>query len=122
MKRFFGLLLYKGIVSMSNISDYWSQELMFKNAFASNFMSRNRFELLLRMVHFSDNEENVYNVRLHKTQGLLDKILNNFQTAFEPSEMVCIEESPIPFRGRRIMRQYIKGKRHQYGVRIFEVI
>lgn len=121
MKRFFGLLLHMGIVRMPNISDYWSQEEMFKNAFVPSIMSRNRFELLLRMVHFADNDENVNNDRLHKIQGLLDRILHNFQTAFEPPELICIDESLIPFRGRLIMRQYIKGKRHKYGIKLFKL-
>lgn len=121
IKRFFGLLLYMGIVRMPSISDYWSQEPMFRNTYVPSIMSRNRFELLLRMVHFADNEENLNNDRLHKIQSLLDKILHNFQTAFEPSETVCIDESLIPFRGRLIMRQYIKGKRHKYGIKIFKL-
>ena len=121
IKRFFGLLLFMGIVRMPSISDYWSQEEMFKNAFAANTMSRNRFELLLRMVHFADNEQNPNNDRLHKIQSLLDKILHNFQTCFEPSETVCVDESLIPFRGRLIMRQYIKGKRHKYGIKLFKL-
>lgn len=55
IKRLFGLLLYIGIVKMPNIRAYWSNEKMFKNAMASECMSRNRLELLLRMLHFVNN-------------------------------------------------------------------
>nr|CAH7733284.1 unnamed protein product [Callosobruchus chinensis] len=43
-----------GIVQMNSLRDYWSTKWMFKNDVARNIMSRNRFELLLKMLHFSD--------------------------------------------------------------------
>lgn len=121
MKRFFGLVIYMGIVRLPKLADYWSREPMYKNEFASTSMSRNRFELLLRMVHYADNEDNTQNNRLHKVQSLVVKVVHNFQTVLGPGEMVCIDESLIPFRGRVIMRQYLKGKRHKYGIKIFKL-
>ncbi|CAH1980584.1 unnamed protein product [Acanthoscelides obtectus] len=43
---------------MPNIQAYWSREAMSKNSMASKVMTRNRFELLLRMLHFADNQDN----------------------------------------------------------------
>lgn len=34
---------------------------------------------------------------------------------------LCVYESLIPFRERLIMRQYIKQKRHKYGIKIFKL-
>lgn len=120
IKRFFGLICYMGIVKMPNISCYWSKEKMFKVALPAECMSRNRFELLIRMVHFSNNEENTLD-RLHKVQPVVDKIQKNIQSVYNPSEVVCVDESLIPFRGRLVMRQYIKNKRHRYGIKLFKL-
>lgn len=38
-----------------------------------------------------------------------------------PKEKVCIDESVVPFLGRLIFRQYLKNKRHRYGVKIFKL-
>lgn len=35
--------------------------------------------------------------------------------------MLCINKSIIPFRGRIIFRQYMKQKRHKYGIKIFKL-
>ncbi|KAG5866277.1 hypothetical protein JTB14_013557 [Gonioctena quinquepunctata] len=75
IKRLFRLIM--GIVRLPKLSDYWSKKAMFKNEFASAAMSRNRFELLLRMVHFADNENNPQSNRLHKIQSLVDKATEN---------------------------------------------
>lgn len=45
----------------------------------------------------------------------------NFEKYFEPDEIVCVDESLIPFRGRIVLKQYIKQKRHKYGMKIFKL-
>ncbi|KAJ8933854.1 hypothetical protein NQ318_004685 [Aromia moschata] len=50
--HFIGLLGYMGIVRMSSLRDYWSTKWIFSNKVAKNIMSRNRFEILLKMFHF----------------------------------------------------------------------
>jgi len=34
---------------------------------------------------------------------------------------MCIDESIFPFVGRLSFRQYIKNKRHRYGIKIFKL-
>ncbi|CAH2002648.1 unnamed protein product [Acanthoscelides obtectus] len=106
---------------MPNIQAYCSREAMYTKSIASKVMTRNRFELLQRMLHFADNQDNPDNDRLHKIQPLIDKIVHNFKTSYEPSETCCIDESLIPFRGRLIMRQYIRNKRYKYGIKVFKL-
>lgn len=121
MKQFIGLLGYMGMVRMNSIRDYWSTNPIFKNDIAPNTMSRNRFEVLLRMWHFSDNAESAEGDRLHKVQPLVDKFLNKFQSAFTPGEVFCIDETLVPFQGRLVMKQYIPNKAHKYGIKIFKL-
>ncbi|KAG8274398.1 hypothetical protein J6590_108268 [Homalodisca vitripennis] len=85
-------------------------------------MSRNRFELLLRNFHLSDNESSETNLpKLYKIQVLIDKLNSTFQNAYTPHENVCIDETMIPYRGRLGFRQYIPGKRHKYGLKLFKL-
>lgn len=56
MKCFLGLLMWTGLVSLPSYDLYWSTSVIFKTEF-STFMSRNRFEILLQMIHFADNSK-----------------------------------------------------------------
>nr|XP_018899375.1 PREDICTED: piggyBac transposable element-derived protein 1-like [Bemisia tabaci] len=119
MKRFFGLLMYMGLVKMPSIPCYWARDDLYKNNIAPSAMSRNRFELLLSMVHFADNRDNPTGSRLHKIQPLVDKLANNFIYLYTPRELSCIDETLVPFRGRLLWTtrlgtnlSYPKNKRH----------
>ena len=51
----------------------------------------------------------------------MEKLLTKFQKAKTPGEHIVIDETMIPFRGRLHFRQYIPGKSHKYGVKIFKL-
>lgn len=82
IKRFFGLILFMGIVRLPKIADYWSTDPLICQSFPRTVMSRNRFEILLRMVHFSNNENQRYGDRLFKRRELVDTLNLNFETYY----------------------------------------
>ncbi|CAI6351009.1 unnamed protein product [Macrosiphum euphorbiae] len=84
-------------------------------------MPRNRFELILRFWHFSDNLKAPVDDRIYKVRGLIERLVKNYQSVMEPGEYMAIDESMVPFRGRLKFRQYIPGKAHKYGVRLFKI-
>jgi len=120
IKVFFGVLLWMGLDKKPTISDYWNRDILYTSP-ASKYMSRNRFELLLKMIHFSDNEKCLPNNKLFKIQPLLDLLNKNFSLMYDAGQSVTIDESMVPFRGRLNFRQYIPTKRHRYGVKILKV-
>lgn len=121
IKRFFGLILWMGLVKLPAIYQYWSNDPAYIQTFPKKVMSRNRFELLLRMLHFVDNKNSNGSNRLFKIQPIIDTLETNFRKYYNPTEDICIDESLIPFRGRIIFRQYLKQKRHKYGIKIFKL-
>lgn len=121
IKKMFGLIMYMGLVRLPKLSDYWSNDDMFGQQYAKNRMSRHRFELLLRMLHFSDNTQATSHDRLYKIRSLVDELNVNFRAHFTPDISLCVDEGMIPFRGRIIFRQYLKQKRHKYGIKIFKL-
>lgn len=84
-------------------------------------MSLNRFQLLLSMFHFSNNEDTPRGDRLFKVQNLIDLLTEKFQMCVFPGKDVCIDETMIPFLGRLLFCQYNKQKRHRYGIKIFKL-
>lgn len=40
---------------------------------------------------------------------------------YSPKRELCIDESMVLWRGRLLFRQYMKDKRHPYGVKLYEL-
>ncbi|XP_014616305.1 PREDICTED: piggyBac transposable element-derived protein 4-like [Polistes canadensis] len=121
IKRFFGLILWMGLVKLPSLHLYWSHDPAYMQTFPKKIMSRNRFELLLRMIHFADNRKSNGSNRLYKIQPLIDTLEINFKKYYNPTEDICINESLIPFHGCIIFRQYLKQNRYKYGIKIFKL-
>lgn len=100
IKLILGLLIWMVLIPMPSLKNYWSIKTRYKNHMTSKIMFRNRFELLLRCWHFSNNEEAPENDRIFKVQNLVIKIVNNFQKTLEPDSMLVVDETMVPFRGR----------------------
>ena len=121
IKKFLGLILWMGLVRLNSLEKYWSTNPLFQQTVPCATMSRNRFQLLLSMLHFSDNETSESGDRLAKIQPLIDMLQKNFQSLFRPEEDVVIDETLVPWRGRLTFRQYIPNKTHRYGVKLFKL-
>lgn len=120
IRNFLGLVSWMGLVVMPKLCHYWSYNELYAMKFPHSVMTRNRFELLLRFIHFSDNEAPVVS-KSHKIQPLIDLLIKKFQSLYVPNEYVCVDETLLPFRGRLSFRQYIKNKRHKYGIKLFKL-
>nr|XP_022913143.1 piggyBac transposable element-derived protein 4-like [Onthophagus taurus] len=119
MKKFLGIVLWMGLCQFPTLQAYWSKSPIYKN-FITGVMSRNRFQLLSKMLHFSDNSE-VTEDRLQKLTPLVLKLKEVFQRIYVPGEYVCIDETLVPFQGRLKFKQYIANKRHKFGIKVFKL-
>jgi len=122
MKLFFSLIFLMGTIKLARIEDYWKTNMLFNIPFFREHMSRNRFMLLLRALHFSRNPkegELAPRNRLYKIQPILDYFNSKMKEIYEPSKNLSIDESMVLWRGRLIFRQYIQNKRHKYGVKMY---
>ena len=120
MKLFLGLLLHMGRVKLPTMEHYWSSSSIYKFPFFSKIMSRNRFHLLLRFWSFSDNES-IEKGRLSKVKLLLDHLNDTMREIYVPDKDLSLDVWMMLWRGRLIFRQYIKNKRHKYGVKFYEL-
>ncbi|KAL4104076.1 hypothetical protein QTP88_019389 [Uroleucon formosanum] len=120
IEHFLGLLLWMGLVKMPSLSDYWNRAERYQNNVASKTMSRNKFELILRFWHFENNNSADKTDRLYKIRKLLNMANDRFKNVHQPGEIIAVDESMIPYRGRLQFRQYIPNKTHKYGVKFFK--
>ena len=91
----------------------------FRNYLFKSAMSRERFKNLLRYWHFVGDREQ--NHRLSKINLLLDHLNDTMKTIYTADKSLSLDESMVLWRGRLLFRQYIKNKRHKYGVKLFQL-
>ena len=106
------------ILNLPRLSDYCSTDPLFKTYTWRKTMSRNRFFLLLRFWHF---EIPCANERLRKIAFFMNHLNETMKRIYCPSENLSLDESMVLWRGRLIFRQYIKNKRHKYGIKFYEL-
>lgn len=75
-------MLLMAHVQKNNIKDYWSISILLSTAIFGKVMTQDRFLLLLRLLHFSDN------------RNLLPG------STYQPHLKVCINESIVVWKGR----------------------
>lgn len=120
IKIFFALLLQMGPCNFPSIEHYWSTDSLYNIQFWRLHMSRNRFQLLLRYIHFTDNTVDSTD-RLFKIRPILSHFNNIMKQNYVPNIDICIDESMMLWRGRLSFRQYIKNKKHKYGIKLYEL-
>jgi len=69
LKQFLGLLMWMGLVQMPSLKDVWSLKMLYKNCVTKNIMARNRFQLIIRFWHISDNEQASETDRIFKIRN-----------------------------------------------------
>lgn len=124
IKRLFGLLIWMDLVKLPEVHLYWSKDKLYEQSFPQSIMSRNRFELLLQMLHFTNNENaNLLNDRLYKIRPIIDTLNENFTKYYDPPEILYIDEFVIPLHGhiKQLKKKYRRQKRYKYSIKILKL-
>lgn len=121
IKKFLAIVMCMGVVSLPNIYSYWSNKGIYLYKYFRQAMKRDRFQLLLKFLHFSDNLPMSSTDRLYKLRPLVEKLLKNYQKLYTPGSSMVIDETLVPFRGMLQFKQYIPGKAHKYGCKLYKL-
>ncbi|KAK9310239.1 hypothetical protein QLX08_000274 [Tetragonisca angustula] len=124
IKRLFGLLIWMDLVIVPEVHLYWSKSKIYGQSFPQSIMSRNRFELLLQMLHFTNNENgNLLNDRLYKVRPIIDTLNENFTKYYDPPEILYIDEFVIPLRDyiKQLKTKYICQEGYKYSIKILKL-
>ncbi|RVE52535.1 hypothetical protein evm_002929 [Chilo suppressalis] len=121
MLRFLGVIMVMGLNKVPHINDYWSKKSLYRNEYICSVMKRDRFLLLLKFWHFSEDHIGSKTDKLHKIRDIFNMLLERFNNILTPGKHVVIDETMIPWPGRLKFRQYIKNKTHKYGVKLYKI-
>ncbi|XP_046903421.1 piggyBac transposable element-derived protein 4-like [Hypomesus transpacificus] len=119
MYSFLMAMLLMGVVKKSSLREYWSTDPMLATPFFASLFSQDRFLLLLRCLHFQDNEMADASDPLNKIRNIFHGITSAFGRVFVPFKDLCIDKSLMLWKGRLRFRQFIPAKRHRFGVKFF---
>ena len=117
---FYGIYLYMGLVHLPWYRDYWRKD-EFGQPFVRNAMSRNRWEEILRNLHFSNNlSQFAKEDKAWKVRSLIQHYNYVYQRyAYDTSEQ-SIDEHTCKFKGKNSMKQYIKNKPIPWGFKFWQ--
>lgn len=118
---FLGLVLHTGTIKLNKIQDYWKVHPLFNFKCFSSHMSRDRFLLIMRCLHFAKNptEGQTTDDRLYKVSPILNFFNQKMAEVYYPGKQLSLDESMVLWRGRLLFRQYIKNKQHKYGLKLY---
>lgn len=87
IKKLLGIIMFMGICPLPQTRLYWSGNDLFKNDVIKQVMPRDRFEMLLKCLNFSNNEAIVTEEhRLAKIKPLVE-LMNNL---FKKVSLCCL--------------------------------
>lgn len=119
MYTFFALTLLMAHQKKNNIKDYWSTSPLLLSPIFGKMMSQDRYLIILRLLHFCDNQNQVQGNRLFKIDTIIESLRIKFRSVFKPYQKVCVDESIVEWKGRLKFKQYIPSKRHRFGIKLF---
>jgi len=119
MYIFFSLMLLMPHVKKNNIKNYWSTSVLLSTPIFGKIMTQDRFLLLLRVLHFNDNRNQIPGDRLFKIKIIVESLRKKFSSTYQPHQKVCVDESIVEWLGRLQFKQYIPSKRHRFGIKLF---
>ena len=118
-----GLFLLLGIVQKPTARSYFSKRRLITPGFA-DVISRERFELICKFLHFVDNESLLtYRgpPKLFKIYPVICHLNIKFQTLYLPNQNIAIDGSLTLWKGCLSIRQYLPLKASKFGIKTFEL-
>ncbi|KAM9313213.1 uncharacterized protein PAF06_011190 [Gastrophryne carolinensis] len=120
---FLGLILLTGVVGKPLQKWYWTTNKLLATPFFGTIMSECRFSLIMKNLHFTNNEEFDEAThpapKLKKIWEVYQMILKNFQQSYVPDRDISIDESLMAYKGRLSWIQFIASKRARFGIKSY---
>lgn len=122
---FLALMFLQSIVKKPEQHLYWSRRQSINTPQFSKIMPRDRFYLLMRNLHFVDN--NTYDPSTHpcsklwKIYDVIEHFRKKFCEILNPEEQLSVDESLMLYKGRLSWKQYMPLKRSRFGIKFFMI-
>ncbi|XP_065675601.1 piggyBac transposable element-derived protein 3-like [Hydra vulgaris] len=118
-EKFIGAYLRMGLVKLPSQRSYWETFMTYNGV--SSIMGRNKFETILRNIHFVNkiSKEEKADDRVWKLRTWITELRLNSQK-ISPEEFHAVDEIMVPFKGKSLLRQYLPKKPHKWGFKLWD--
>ncbi len=115
---FIGVHLYMGIDSLPQRRMYWQSDT--RHSTVAAVLSRDRFESLTRYLRVSPPEAAAApRSPFTFVRAFIDSLNHSFPQHWNPGRHIALDESMVSFRGRSDIKQFVPGKPHPHGYKIW---
>ena len=113
------ILLISGYVQLPSRRMFWENSDDVHNPAVSSIMSVNRFEEILRNLHFADNKNLPTGDKMAKVRPLYSMSNERFLLFWPQEQDMNVDESMIPYYGKHSAKQFIRGKPIRFGFKLW---
>ncbi|RVE41600.1 hypothetical protein evm_013748 [Chilo suppressalis] len=123
---YLAIVMAMGILIKARMPTYWnrSADIFQSHGFAAH-MSLRRFELLSKCLHFNNNDHlgnlTPPQAKLFKISPIIDHLNDRFQSLYNLSQNIALDESLAQWKGWLNFKQYIPNKAAQVGIKTYEI-
>jgi hypothetical protein len=113
-----------GLNKKPNLKMYWDK--IWGLSIVADRFTRDRFFAIKKYLHLADNSTMVDSKssnadRLAKVRPLMNLLQENFRAQYNPGRYLTADEDICKFKGRNLMKQYMKAKIIKWGYRIWKL-
>ena len=119
LEQVLGMYFQMGLAAMPCVRSYWEAETCYPAV--AGIMSRDRFEKLLTLLHFRDNNrvsEEDKQDRIWKLRPWLSALRERFLMV-TPEECHAVDEVIVPFKGHSHLKVYMPAKPNKWGFKMW---
>ena len=106
-------------VKKHKIGEYWSTDPLIETPIFATIFARDRYDSLLRYLHFADNKKISSSDRLSKFGSVLDDLRKKFCDTMYPYQNLVVDESLMLWKGRLDLKQHVPSKRSRFGIKLY---
>lgn len=122
---FFSILIYMSLCNRARLGEYWTTGVLGMPCFRQ-IMSKNKFLLLLRFLHFTDNDYLIdsihrYERKIYKIAPIVEHCNKKFAEIYIPRKALSIDESLLLWKGHLSWIQCIRTKAARFGIKTYEL-
>lgn len=119
IKAFIGVLILSGYMPIPRRRMFWEKEQDSHNDLVANAISRDRFNFIMKHLHFRDNNSIDRTDKFSKIRPVFQHLNLKFMEFGRLQEIHSIDESMVPYFGRHGAKQFIKNKPIRYGYKLW---
>ena len=100
IKFFFSILIISGYVPLPSKAYFWNSGNDLRNNAVYMAMRRNRFDHIMRILHFKDNLQIDLDDKYSKLRPLISSLQKKFMLHFVPSQHISHDEAMVEYFGK----------------------